>query len=287
MTRVDCFLVGAPKCGTTALAATLAGIPKIAFSSPKEPHFFTTDLPEKVQKPTDVEGYHQRYFPAVKPPGTLWCDGSIWSMYSEVALPAIRAYNPRAKIIAVLRDPARAAFSLHQQQIFQRNEDILDFPAAWAMSERRFARLDAPATISVDPRELAYRQVFDFHAQLCRIFECFPVEQVLILQHRDLLENGEDTLRRVCAFLGVAAPSDARIRRVNETFYMGEGAMMRLMRSRAAIAAASGLKGLLGLKSLGIGRPSGRFRPAYGALVRADLSESLARLEQDFGLRFD
>jgi hypothetical protein len=37
------FIVGAPRCGTTALSKALGGHPRIAFSKPKETHFLLDD----------------------------------------------------------------------------------------------------------------------------------------------------------------------------------------------------------------------------------------------------
>ena len=38
------FIIGAPKCGTTSLAAWLAEHPAIYMSQIKEPHYFSSDL---------------------------------------------------------------------------------------------------------------------------------------------------------------------------------------------------------------------------------------------------
>src|SRR5690606_30582215 len=45
MTRPNLFIVGAPKCGTTAWVEYLSSHPEIFFCDPKEPHFFNTDIP--------------------------------------------------------------------------------------------------------------------------------------------------------------------------------------------------------------------------------------------------
>ena len=37
----DFFVVGAPRCGTTAISKYLSDNPNICFSRPKEPHFFS------------------------------------------------------------------------------------------------------------------------------------------------------------------------------------------------------------------------------------------------------
>ncbi|MFY0634057.1 MAG: sulfotransferase [Vannielia sp.] len=282
--KVDCFLVGAPKCGSTALAANLEQHPNIVFSKPKEPHFFTSDLPEDFEKPNTIEGYHAKYFPQEKRSGDLWCDGSIWSMYSEVAIGSIKEYNSEAKIIAVLRNPARAAFSLHQQHIFQRNEDVYDFTEAWKMSDLRYDRLKTAPQCSHDPRTLAYRQAFDFYAQISRIYESFSPENVMLIRQQDLADNSKSVLSEVCRFLEVEKFDFPLAIRVNETFYMGEGGVMRALRSRASVRAVRTLKKLLGVKSLGVGRPSARFRPEYQDLVMKDLSCSLKKVKSEFGL---
>jgi hypothetical protein len=43
----DFFVVGAPRCGTTAISKYLSRNPHICFSRPKEPHFFSITLHEK------------------------------------------------------------------------------------------------------------------------------------------------------------------------------------------------------------------------------------------------
>lgn len=40
------FIVGAPKCGTTALSKYLSEHPNIFISEVKEPHYFAEDLPK-------------------------------------------------------------------------------------------------------------------------------------------------------------------------------------------------------------------------------------------------
>jgi hypothetical protein len=45
--RSGVFLVGAPRCGTTAFSKALARNPQICFSKPKETHFFTRLPPDR------------------------------------------------------------------------------------------------------------------------------------------------------------------------------------------------------------------------------------------------
>src|SRR5579871_6019552 len=48
------FIIGAPKCATTSMAAWLAAHPYIFMSPKKEPHFFNTDERQEV---SDLEEY--------------------------------------------------------------------------------------------------------------------------------------------------------------------------------------------------------------------------------------
>ena len=57
----DFFIVGAPRCGTTALSKYLKRNPKICFSNPKEPHFFTKILEERPEADIQTE-YVERFY---------------------------------------------------------------------------------------------------------------------------------------------------------------------------------------------------------------------------------
>ena len=284
MTRkVDFFIVGAPKCGTTALALNLNQNPAIVISEPKEPHYFASDLQTGGVIPTDDAGYLARFFPKEKPESTLWGDASVWHMYSEVALKRIRDHNPKARIVAVVRDPARAAFSLHQQMIFQQQEDTRSFEAAWKKSDLRYAREEFPDRISLDPRLVAYKHAYAFHAQLMKVCALFPPEQILILRQEELNLGQADAVRRVADFIG-AAPYTYKVERTNETFYVKFPFVTDLMRSPLVRGTTIRIKKLLGIKTLGIGRPSEPFRTSYGETVHRDLAEDIAAVERDFGI---
>ena len=43
------FIVGAPRCGTTAMSTYLSGHPEVCFSVPKENHFFALHEKSSVQ----------------------------------------------------------------------------------------------------------------------------------------------------------------------------------------------------------------------------------------------
>ena len=55
--RPSFFIVGSPKCGTTALAKYLSEHDEIFISSPKEPHYFATNFNESMRIVKTEEHY--------------------------------------------------------------------------------------------------------------------------------------------------------------------------------------------------------------------------------------
>jgi hypothetical protein len=110
----DFFLVGAPKCGTTALYAMLAGHPDVHVSPVKEPDFFAGDVVAAVPglAATAVTEW-PRYLALFDAAGAARAvgEGSVSYLASEVAAGAIRARCPEARILMILRDPAARLFS--------------------------------------------------------------------------------------------------------------------------------------------------------------------------------
>src|SRR5678815_3051052 len=78
-------VVGAPRCGTTTLADFLQDHPDVAFSSVKEPHFFSqhdlTDLPLPELRRVVETQYLGRYFANRRDDAALIAEGSISYLY--------------------------------------------------------------------------------------------------------------------------------------------------------------------------------------------------------------
>ena len=113
------FLIGAPKTGTTSLAAELAQHPRVFCPPVKEPRFYDAkifyDFPED-QNPITRRDYLALYESA--PENALWrLDASVFVMYSLDAVRNILSDSPDARFIVVLRDPCDASKSMHAQRL--------------------------------------------------------------------------------------------------------------------------------------------------------------------------
>ena len=88
------FIVGAPKCGTTAWAHYLSSHPEIYFPSAKEPHFFNTDQPNFRWAKTEEE--YATYFANCGNKRVV-AEASVQYLYSTCAARNISEYNPRQR----------------------------------------------------------------------------------------------------------------------------------------------------------------------------------------------
>ena len=125
MKKPNFFIVGAPRCGTTALSEYLRGHPNVFFSQPKEIGFFATDFPGS-RVITRFEDY-MALFNDVQPDHLRVGEGSVWYMYSREAARNIHEYNPKAKLIVMLRNPVDLVHSLHSQLLLSIDEIVLFF----------------------------------------------------------------------------------------------------------------------------------------------------------------
>jgi hypothetical protein len=162
VTKPNFFIIGAPKCGTTSLAAWLSQHREVFIPPEKELNFFDDDHHYPVR--LTLRQYEKLFARASE---KAVGDASVWYLYSWTAVPNILEYQPNARFIVCLRDPVEMAFSLHHQQIFSRNEDIFDFRTAWQAQEER--RNGAPVK--------AHERSHLYYGDVCKLGE--QVERLL------------------------------------------------------------------------------------------------------------
>lgn len=214
MRRPDFFIVGAPKCGTTALYRALRRHPRIFMPDRKEPNFFGSDF--TAPYPYFIRD-ESEYLALFEPAGDALRVGeaSAWYMYSRRAAREIVEYSPGARAIVMLRDPVDLMYALHSQRIYSGNEDITDFEEALAAEpDRKRGRRIPPDVNLVDG--LFYREVARLSPQVERVFDAFGRDRVHVILLDDLRRNPERTLADVCRFLGVDPDADLTLPRVNQ-----------------------------------------------------------------------
>lgn len=231
--KVNLFLVGAAKSGTTALQVELAQHPDIAALPIKEPGHFCTDLRtsgfEKdynrlIQWDEDyyfgldplparhlgfVESRAHYQALAKAAPHAKWTlDASTAYLYSETAAEAIRAYNPEAKILVILRDPTARAFSHYNMALkygMERDEPLVAFEREAKLARAQWGR------------DECYLELGKYASQLRLYLQHFPPDQVMVLFYDQWQRNRGATLAKIARFLGLHAFPPSEGVRANET----------------------------------------------------------------------
>ena len=197
--RPNFFIAGAPKCATSSLQTLLIRHPDIFMCSPKEPHYFSSDLPGLAEV-TDAAGYDALFDPA--PEGSCSGEASAFYLMSHDAPARIHAVNPDARIILSLRNPADAVRSWYHQLRDGFREDQTTFEASWALQEAR-ARGEQLPSYCPEPRQLQYREVYSYADQVARYLEVFGPDQVLILRFEEITKTPDAVIARILDFLGL------------------------------------------------------------------------------------
>ena len=240
------FILGAPKCGTTSLVRWLETHRNIYFSPVKEPHYFCTDLANRVVK---TEAAYRRLFDRAGPEHVAVGEASTWYFYSQDAVANIMRATPEARFIVMTRNPVDMAWSLHHHNLRVLHEDTPDFARAWALQDARRNGSNIPPDC-LEPAFLQYRQACALGAQMARLLEQVPVAQVLHLSLDQVRASPDRCYRVVLEFLSL--PDDGRTEFPIANIARGHRSPMlqRLLKLGARMRLALGIQRGFGLARL-------------------------------------
>lgn len=250
------FIVGAPKCGTTALATYLQSHPAVFMASPKEPHFFAHDFPIYKTELPDLDSY-LALFAGAKPIHRRIGEASVWYLYSTMAAEAIRDFDPDALIIAMVRNPVDLVSSLHAQLLWSLDEDETDLKSAWELQAERASGQRIPERCR-ESAFLQYGEVGKLGRQLARYYDLFPTSQIMTIVFDEFASWPEQIYTDVLSFLGLAPDNRSEFPRVNvrkqHRFQLAARAIQRppvtLVKLYKAMKQTFGIKGIALQKSL-------------------------------------
>lgn len=201
MTRPNTFLLGAPKCGTTSLAAWLAEHPDVFVSVPKEPAYFCPRYGAHMSEAGYLGLFSRAGDAAIR------IDASTQYLRSPDAIRAINAFDPEARFIVMARNPVDMVAAWHEQMIFNAAEDLTDLRVAWdAMPARRRGEQIPPNCAF--PENLDYRAVCALGTQISRLLTLVASERVALFLLDDFKEDARTAYRAVLSFLDL--PDDGR-----------------------------------------------------------------------------
>tara|TARA_B100001248_G_scaffold55035_1_gene36444 strand:- start:1522 stop:2433 length:912 start_codon:yes stop_codon:yes gene_type:complete len=189
--KVDVFIVGGQKCGTTALHNYLIKHPKIISGKIKELHFFDYepyfDKENIIKSPMHLRALFQRKIPEDSilidsTPSYSWWENSINRIYN---------YNKNAKLIFIMRNPVQRALS-HWNMQYDLKISLKSFRDSYNQELR-----------GDTSRELSYISRGFYSKQIKKMFNNFGRKNVHILESKDLKENTNNELLKISNFLNI------------------------------------------------------------------------------------
>lgn len=179
--RVGALGIGAQKCASSWIHAIAASHPEIAVADPKEVDFFSYYFDRGYR-------WYERHFEAAEPPaasgGPLYFENSPSYFHDPRAPQRARDYNPDLKIVLLLRDPVKRAFSNHLHEIIKGHIPPLSFEEGLANNP-------------------AYVEQGFYARHLGRWRAAFPAEQILVLCAEEIAAESAAAARQLFAFLDV------------------------------------------------------------------------------------
>ena len=211
--KVDFFIVGAPKAGTTSLYHYLNEHPKVEMSSQKEPNYFSDKhLQEQgiyyeKNRINTLEKYHSLF---IQKENKLFGEASVSYLFYEDVPKKIKKYNPNAKIIIMLRNPADRAFSHY----------LMDYRLGLISDS---FEVIINRTSKAKHAHIFYQQyikVSKYYHQLSRYFNVFDNESILIIDYDDFKNDISNTLTNIYGFLNISNKFPVNINEKHNTFSM-------------------------------------------------------------------
>lgn len=205
MTLPNFIIIGAARSGTTSLHHYLAQHPDVFMSPVKETRFFAWQAEWAGRAEVDERALQHRY-----PVRDLAAYEALFAgaagrralgeatphyLYLPGVPEAMASMVPRARLIAILRDPAERAFSGWTQQVLDGREQR----SFEHVVEDELSRIDQPITSD----RSAYLQSGLYYSHLMRFLVRFPRDRLLVLLYDDFARSAQATLRTVVQFLGV------------------------------------------------------------------------------------
>lgn len=221
MNKPNLFIVGQPKSGTTALHQFLGQHPEIYMSSIKEPHYFCSDFHIESDRYYGTkrffdfrsEAEYLQLFAKANSVKVLG-ESSTNYLYSQVAAANISEFNPQAKIIIVLREPASFLYSLHSHYAKFTEENEQDFQGALSLETAR-KQGEFPSPRVTSPSYLYYSDRVNYYQQIKRYYDCFPQSQIKIILFEDFRAQNEVIYREILEFLEVESNFSPQYESIN------------------------------------------------------------------------
>ena len=193
------FIVGAARSGTTSLWCYLKQNPQVFMPSDelnKEPAYFS-DKNQRISTNAFLN-----LFKDADPKHKLVGEASTAYLTDHKAAIRIKDFNPNAKIIIILRNPAERAYSLYNWMVQEGYEYVISFEKALEVEKRRVNKIIPNFWEPQYYWNYMYYHSGLYYGQVKKYLDSFG-ENTLILKFEDFQNQPNDNFKKVCNFLGI------------------------------------------------------------------------------------
>jgi Sulfotransferase domain len=213
------LVIGAQRCGTSTFFELLSQHPRLIPPKRGEIHYF--DLHYRYGIKWYRACFRNNHLLRTKRQLTFDC--SPYYIFHPAVPARVAADLPHAKIIALLRDPARRAFS-HYMHERTRGRETYSFEQALEAEEKRLQGEEQRLMEEVDYCSFAHRRFSycargHYAAQLDRWLQYFGRDRILIIKSEALFADPRTQLERVWGFLNIEPVPLIERRHRNQTIY--------------------------------------------------------------------
>jgi hypothetical protein len=198
MKKVDFFIVGAPKAGTTSLYHYLNENLEIEMSSQKEPDFFSYEALQNQKlyyaknRINTIEKYHSLF---KREDNILRGEASVSYLFYKDVPNRIIEYNPNAKIIIMLRNPIDRAFSHY----------LMDYRLGLISASFDSIIYKQSQNINAHLFYQQYVQVSEYANQVQRYLEVFSSKNIYFVDYDDFKYQTSDIMNNIFSFLNLSS----------------------------------------------------------------------------------
>jgi len=222
--KVDFFIVGAPKAGTTSLYHYLNEHPQVEMSSQKEPDYFSDKAIHQQgmyydKKRVNTPDKYESLF--VQKESVVYGEGSVSYLFYDNVAEDIKKYNPNAKIIIMLRNPIERAFSHY----------LMDYRLGLVSDS--FENIIAKKS-KCKNAHLFYQQYIEvskYAKQIQRYLDFFEKENILFIDYEEFKKNVSKSVDQAYNFLNISAEFSADVYTKYNAFVMPKNKGIRFIYS--------------------------------------------------------
>lgn len=223
--RPDFFIVGAPKCGTSALYVYLRAHPEVFMPEVKEPEFFAEDILGDRRSVRTLQEYSALFQPANG--HRRIGEASTAYLASSEAAHRIKAFNPSARIIIMVRNPIDLMHAFHNQLLNNGHETITDFESALKADEQHIQNGATPRLRVA----CSYRQTAHLSHQISGYLTIFGREKVHVIVFDEFKADVAKAYRETLDFLGIHSQFSLPFETINPNRRSRSRLLQRMLRN--------------------------------------------------------